>query len=158
MTDRKSESHNLGTPHSLSALPPPDLEAECARLDAELLADALRLNDMDEAEANLKIERVKVRIRFGTNLDRRLEITPHKQKGRYLRGAARRWGFKKRKAHDCRIFARLHQTDPRRWNFAHLAKMTVLEVRDEWRRLRGNQAAAGVGQHRRPTTQWTLSR
>ena len=125
------------------AFSPSDLAAERARLDAELLADAVRLNELDRAEGNLKIERVRLRIRFGTNLDRRLEITPRGQKGIYIRKMARAWRFEWRKAHDNRIFARVHQADPGRFDFAGLAKMTIPEVCDEYRRLGGNEAAAG---------------
>jgi hypothetical protein len=126
-----------------------DLEAERARLDAALLADAAHLNELDEAEENLKIERVEVRVRFGANLDRRLEITPHKQKRKFMREEARRWGFEWRKAHDNRIFARVHRADPERLNCARLAQMTVPEVWEEWRHLNGNDAAAGKIAERR---------
>lgn len=107
-------------------------DAERARLDAELLADADRLNELDADIRSRKVERVAVRVRFGRNLELRLAITPHGQKGRYVREKARQWGFDWRKAHDNRIYAHLHHHDPEHFSFAQLANLTVLDVRREY--------------------------
>ena len=129
-------------------IPPLDLEAERDRLDAALLADSVRLNELDADIGSLKIERVEVRVRFGTNLDRRLEITLHGDKGRYVREMARVWGFEGRTAHHNRWYARLYQDDPNHFNFAFLANLTVAEVLDAYRDRLGNERAGRIADRR----------
>jgi hypothetical protein len=132
------------------ALDTPEMDAERARLDAGLRADANELNEIDAdigsreiALARRKINRVRVRVAFGIKFERRIELTPYRERTRYMRDQARRWGFGWRKAYDNRAYARLHLSNPEHFTFARLAKLTLQEVREEHSRLGENPVTIG---------------
>jgi hypothetical protein len=117
-----------------------------AQLDAAFRIEFARLKDLLASREALDIEIVECRDRFGALLDERLSITPRGQKTEYVRSMAAEFGFKPSKAHDNRYFTYLHREH--NFDFASLAKMSVVEVRAEAVRLRGTAHTDWIAQQR----------
>jgi hypothetical protein len=135
------ENHDA-LPKNVIPLPPKqgaqtsnELDRELARLDAAILAEGARLNQLEAADETRRIEKIKCRIRFADLLEERLAI-PECKKTEYVKSIAARCGFGWRKAYDCTYYRYLYRDHG--LSFARLAKMSVAEVRAEYGRLSGN--------------------